>query len=94
MSLTAPDIAKKQERKEIADECFGGGRQASQWRRLKELVRDSVSYPMVGNWVGCFAPSCLQVTESFGAPGMTRTCDSLVRSQPAFSNSLIIQVKY
>ena len=27
----------------------------------------------------------------FGAPGMTRTCDLLVRSQPAFPNSLIIR---
>jgi hypothetical protein len=31
-------------------------------------------------WVGCFPTRCLQVTESFGAPGVIRTPDLLVRS--------------
>ena len=50
---------------------------------------DYLSNPIwVGNWVGCFPTRCLQVTESFGAPGMTRTCDLLVRSQTLYPTEL------
>src|ERR1700734_497272 len=45
----------------------------------------------VGNWVGCFPTRCLQVTESFGAPGVIRTPDLLVRSQTLYPTELRAQ---
>jgi hypothetical protein len=38
--------------------------------------------------VGCFSTHCLQVIDFYGAPGMTRTCDLLVRSQTLYPTEL------
>jgi hypothetical protein len=46
----------------------------------------------VGNWVGCFPARCLQVTESFGAPGLIRTGDLLLRRQTLYPAELRVRV--
>src|SRR3984893_9915670 len=53
---------------------------------------DSPSNAMwVGNWVGCFSTRCLQVIDFYGAPGLTRTADLLVRSQTLYPTELRAQ---
>jgi hypothetical protein len=62
------------------------------WGSFQRLVWCSTGSPSnamwVGNWVSYFSTGCLQVSDFYGAPGMTRTCDLLVRSQTLYPTEL------